>query len=95
MVCKYWINLLNSSAVYYLPLPLEPYHEELQEIEASQLYIAGDPETVAKELRINFQTYMYKPEDVDKLNLYKSKQAALNGFKVYEILRDEVFYEAL
>lgn len=70
---------------------LAPYYEQLQEIEASELYITGDPETVAKQLRMNFQTYTYKSEDVNKLNLYKSQQAALNGFKVWEILRDNIF----
>jgi len=68
-----------------------PYREELHTIEASELYLAGDPQTVAKQLEIVFQTYMYRPEDVRKLSLRRSQKAALNGFKVYEIFLNEVF----
>lgn len=71
-----------------------PYFEELHAIEASDLYIAGDPETVAKQLKIVFRTYLYKSEDVDKLRLCRSQKAVLNGFKVHEIFLNNVFMKS-
>lgn len=70
---------------------LAPYSEELSEIEASPRYLAGDPDAAAKWLRTTFQTYLYRPEDVNKLNLCQSQKAVLNGFKIAKIFDEEVY----
>lgn len=68
-----------------------PYQEELQKIESSEAYLSGDPETVQNQLRIVFQTYMYDPENIKKVNLYRSQKEILNGFKVWDIFKEELF----
>ncbi|MBS0654152.1 MAG: alpha/beta fold hydrolase [Verrucomicrobia bacterium] len=70
---------------------LTPYQEELQKIEASELYRAGDPELVKKWLTIVYQIYMHSPDNVHKLNLWKSQQEALRGFKVWDIFKEAIF----
>jgi hypothetical protein len=54
-----------------------PYQEKLDKIESSELYLSGDPRTVENQLKFVFQTYMYYPENINKLNLWKSQKAAL------------------
>lgn len=70
---------------------LVPYKNELQKIESSDLYLAGDSEAIAKYLRTIFQTYTYNPEDANKLNLYMPQKAILKGFKIIELLNEQVF----
>ena len=70
---------------------LAPYHERLQEIESSDLYLTGDPKTVENQQKMTFQTYLYKPENVCKLNLYRPRKEIMNGFKVVEIFGETVF----
>lgn len=70
---------------------LAPYQEELKKIESSEAYLSGDPETVENQLRIVFQTYMYNPENIHKVNLWKSQKAAVNGFKVWDIFKEQIF----
>lgn len=70
---------------------LTPYQEKLEKIESSELYLSGDPQTVENQLKIVFQTYMYCPENVNKLNLLKTKKAILNGFKVWDIFKEQIF----
>lgn len=70
---------------------LAPYQETLQKIETSDLYLIGDPKTIENQQRIIFQTYMCCPENIQKLNLWKSKQESLNGFKVWEIFKEQIF----
>lgn len=68
-----------------------PYQEELDKIAASELYLSGDPSTVVKNLSISFQTYMYHPENINKLNLWMPQAANLRGLKVWDIFRENVF----
>lgn len=70
---------------------IAPYQEELKRIESSESFAAGDPQTVENHLKIFFRTYMHSPENVGKLNLWKSRNAALNGFKVWKIFEEHVF----
>ncbi len=51
----------------------------------------GDPETVEKQQRIIFQAYMHSPENIQKLVLLKSKQESLNGVKVWNIFKEQIF----
>lgn len=68
-----------------------PFQEELQKIESSEAYLSGDPETVQNQLRMVFQTYMFQPENIQKLNLWKSQKEILNGFKVWDIFKEQIF----
>lgn len=70
---------------------LAPYQEELQKIESSEAYLSGDPETVQNQLKIVFQVYMYNPENINKLNLYRSQKEIQNGFKVWDIFKERIF----
>jgi proline iminopeptidase len=72
---------------------LEPYHEELEKMESSPQYLAGDPQTIDTQQKIVFQTYMYDPKNINQVNLWKSQQANLNGFKIWEIFKEEVFMQ--
>lgn len=51
----------------------------------------GDPKVMEKMYKLIFRTYCYNPEDVNLLNLYMSREAILNGSKVYEEFRNNIF----
>lgn len=74
-----------------LPKRLAPYQEQLDKIESSELYLSGDPQTVENQLKMVFKTYMYSPENINQLNLRKSQKAAIKGFKIWEIFKEQVF----
>lgn len=57
------------------------------------MYLAGDPQTVEKQQKLDFQTYLYCPEKIDQINLWKSQQANLHGFKIWEIFKESVFMQ--
>lgn len=68
-----------------------PYSEAMDEIKNTPEFKDGNSELIERYYRIIFRTYCYLPENVDKLNLKMSPQASINGGKVYEILRQNVF----
>lgn len=70
-----------------------PCANELQKIESSEAYLSGDPETAQNYLKIVYQTYLYDPENIHKLNLFKSQKEVLNGFKVWNIFKEQVFLQ--
>lgn len=70
---------------------LAPLHDALQTIESTDLYKAGDPETVEKQLKMVFQTYLYNPENIKKLNFCLPQQGILNGFKAFGLLCETIF----
>lgn len=72
---------------------LEPYQEELEQIESSALYKEGDPRTVEKDQKIVFQTYMYEPKNINRVKFLKSQQPNVNGFQIWELFKDEVFMQ--
>lgn len=57
---------------------IAPFKEQLDHIEKSLSYSAGDPEAVADYIRLCFQAYCFDKEKVNALNLKMSPQAALN-----------------
>ncbi len=72
---------------------LAPVHDEIELIKATDLYKSGDPETVEKELKIVFQTYLYNPEDINKLNFRLPQQGILTGLKTFDLVCSEVFFK--
>lgn len=70
---------------------LAPLQDKLQVIESTDLFKSGDPETVEQQNKIVFQTYLYNPEDINKLNLLLPRQGILSGFKVLELLCGDIF----
>lgn len=70
---------------------LAPYQEKLKQLESSQSYLSGDPTTVAEDQTITFQTYLYSPDNITKINLWRSQKAILNGFKVWDIFKEQIF----
>ena len=70
---------------------LDPLHDELQRLESTDLYKSGDPETVEKQLKLVFQTYLYNPEKIHQLNFRLPQQGILSGFKTFELLCQEIF----
>ena len=70
-----------------------PYQKEIQELESGALFQEGDPKTVAHVNRLYFQTYMPHPENIEKLNLCKTKQENMNGAKVWEIFKSDIFMQ--
>lgn len=83
----------NDLGLFFIELQkrLAPYHEKLEKIESSELYLSGDPETVENDQKLVFQTYMFCPENISKLNLWKSQKANQNSFKVWEIFKEQIF----
>lgn len=83
----------NDLGLFFTELQkrLAPYHEKIEKIESSELYLSGDPETVANDQKLVFQTYMFCPENITKLNLRNSQKANQNGFKVWEIFKEQIF----
>lgn len=72
---------------------IAPYQSEIQELESSALFQKGDPETVAHVCKLYFQTYMYNPENVRKLNLCKTQKENVKGAKVWEIFKNQIFMQ--
>lgn len=72
---------------------IAPYQNEIHELEAGALFQAGDPETVAHVSQLYFQTYMYNPENVKKLKLCKTQKENINGAKVWEIFKNQIFMQ--
>lgn len=70
---------------------LEPYQKELKAIESSPAYLAGEPTAEATQLKMVFQTYMYNPQNIHKVNFLMTQQAILNGRKVWQILKEQIF----
>lgn len=70
---------------------LAPIHDELQLLEATELYQSGDPQTIEKQLKMVFQTYFYDPENVNKLHFNISGDAFRRGSKVFTLLCNQIF----
>ena len=70
---------------------LAPLHDKLQMIESTELYKSGDPETVEQVNKIVFQTYLYNPEDINKLNFLLPRQGIQSGLKAFELLCSAIF----
>lgn len=69
---------------------LEPYRDQLAALESSPLFAKGDSSTYADYLQTIFQTYMYRPEQISKLNLHLPQDAIVNGLKVWEIFKVQI-----
>lgn len=72
---------------------LEPLHEQLKEIEATEAYLAGDPQLVEKQFKIVFQTYLFDPENIHKLHFQLSREGFLSGNKVFALLCQDIFFK--
>lgn len=70
-----------------------PYNQEIQELEAGSLFQNGDPKIVARFSQLYFQTYMYNPENITKINLCKPQSENLKGAKVWEIFKNQIFMQ--
>lgn len=68
-----------------------PYQTKIQKILDSKEFAEKDPNTVEKYYKIIFSTYCHEAKSIDSLNLKMSSTAAINGSKVYDILRASVF----
>jgi len=72
---------------------LAPIHKELEEIEGSDAYKSGDPDTVEKQMKTVFSPYFYDQTDVSKVNFRLTQSAFLSGSKVFSLLCEEVFFK--
>ncbi len=70
---------------------MAPFMEEIERLQASEEFAAGDPGTVAHYLKTLFRTYCAIPEKADELNFLASPQANINFIKTSEILRQTLF----
>lgn len=70
-----------------------PYQEEINELEAGDLFQTGDPKTVARVSQLFFQTYMYNSENITKINLCKTQAENIKGAKVWEIFKNQIFMQ--
>lgn len=70
---------------------MAPYQKEIQQIQSSDLFHAGEPKTHEKLQKLSFQAYLHNPQLVDKLNIYKTTQANLKANAVWEIFKEHVF----
>jgi proline iminopeptidase len=68
-----------------------PYQEELSAITATQEFQAGEPKSIEQFYRIIFRTYCYHSEKADLLNLQMTPSASVNGAKVFQVIREDVF----
>lgn len=85
----------NDVGLFFAELSkrIAPYQNEIKELESGELFQEGNPETVAHVSELYFQTYMYNPENVKKIKLWKSQKENLNGAKVWEIFKNQVFMQ--
>lgn len=60
--------------------------QELHILKNKPEFAAGDPDIMERYYRLMFRTYCYDPEMADLLNLRMTREAALNGSKVYSLL---------
>lgn len=72
---------------------LAPIHKELEEIESTESYKAGDPDTVEKQMKTVFTPYFFNPNDVKYVNFRLTREAFLNGSQVFKLLCEEVFFK--
>lgn len=68
-----------------------PYQEELAAIHETKGFQEGDTDTIERLHRIIFRTYCYVPEKAHELSLRMTPLASVNGAKVYEMIRQNVF----
>lgn len=81
---KFFTNIMNR---------LAPIHKELEEIESSESYKAGDPDTVEKQMKMVFAPYFFNQKDVQYVNFRLTRNAFLNGTKTFNMLMPEVFFK--
>lgn len=70
---------------------MSPYQKELEAIHQTLEFAEGNPAIMEKMYRIIFKTYCYNPNSADLLSLYMSPTASINGAKVYENFRLNIF----
>lgn len=70
---------------------MAPYQDKLKALAETPEFAKGDPATIENFFRIIFGRYCYSSDKVNLLNLYMSPKASINGLKVYEILRQNLF----
>lgn len=70
---------------------MSPYQKELEAIHQTPEFAEGNPAIMEKMYRIIFKTYCYNPNSADLLSLYMSPAASINGAKVYENFRLNIF----
>jgi proline iminopeptidase len=68
-----------------------PYQAEITEIHNTQEFQNGDPETVERLQRLIVRTYCYVPEKAELLSVRMTATASINGAKVHEIIRNDIF----
>lgn len=70
-----------------------PDQEEINKLESGTLFQNGDPKTVAHVNKLYFQTYMYDPANITKIQLCKTQEENLKGVKVWEIFKNQIFMQ--
>jgi proline iminopeptidase len=70
---------------------MAPFKEELAKIHNTTGFHNGDPDVIEQLYRMTFRTYCYNPEKANLLNLRMTATASINGAKVYENIRQNVF----
>ncbi|MBA3602372.1 MAG: alpha/beta fold hydrolase [Parachlamydiaceae bacterium] len=70
---------------------MRPYEDELAKIHSTVGFHNGDPDVMEHLYRIIFRTYCYIPEKADLLSLCMTPVASVNGAKVNENFRQNVF----
>lgn len=90
-------NSMSASSDEYYIFVMEwlrrvaPFQNEINKLKNAPEFLAGDPDINEQYNRIIFRTYCYLPEKADLLNIKLSKTAILNGEKVREYMRKEIF----
>lgn len=67
---------------------MAPYQKELESIHQ---FPEGNSEIMEKKHRMIFRTYCYHPENANLLNLHMTPSGYINGKKVYDIFKENVF----
>lgn len=70
---------------------VSPFQKEIDALEKSPKFLAGDPKIVREVSKLYFQTYLHNPALIDKLNLWKTQKENVNGAKVWGIFKADLF----
>jgi proline iminopeptidase len=70
---------------------IAPYQEKISAMQSTKEFLEGKPEAITQFYRLLFRTYCHTQEKADLLQLHMSPTAAINGFKVLELVWQNTF----
>lgn len=70
---------------------MEPYQSKIAALQADPGFEKGEPSIVEEFHRTIFRTYCHNPEKVSLLKVRMSQVACVNGAKIYELFRQNVW----